>query len=98
MDLKLIKSPDPWLQKKVDPFSFNFLNAKEVERQMVELMLKEGGIGLSANQVGINAQIFVIKPYLLDGAQPFAFINPEIKEISTETESMPEGCVSHPDL
>jgi len=98
MDLKLIKSPDPWLQKKVDPFSFNFLNAKEVERQMVELMLKEGGIGLSANQVGINAQIFVIKPYLLDGAQPFAFINPEIKEISTETESMPEGCLSHPDL
>ena len=61
MELKLVKSPDPWLQKQVSPFNFNFLNAKEVEKQMVELMIKEGGIGLSANQVSIDAQIFVMK-------------------------------------
>jgi peptide deformylase len=98
MDLKLVKSPDPWLEKKLSPFSFNFLNAKEVERQMVELMLQEGGIGLSANQVALDGQIFVMKPYLLPGAKPFALINPEILRISEETELMPEGCLSHPDL
>lgn len=98
MNLKLVKSPDPWLQKKVDPFSFNFLNAKEVEKQMITLMLQEGGIGLSANQVALNAQIFVMKPYLLEGAEPFAVINPEIVEVSTDLDSMPEGCLSHPDL
>lgn len=98
MDLKLVKSPDPWLERKVSPFSFNFLNAKEVERQMIELMLQEGGIGLSANQVALDAQIFVIKPYLIKGAGPFAVINPEILRVSEESELMPEGCLSHPDL
>tara|TARA_B110000503_G_scaffold7367_2_gene9985 strand:- start:1640 stop:2152 length:513 start_codon:yes stop_codon:yes gene_type:complete len=99
MELKLVKSPDPWLSKQVDPFNFNFLNAKEVERQMVELMLQEGGLGLSANQVSINAQIFVIKPYLLgNNVQPFAMINPEIKQVSQEVDLMPEGCLSHPNL
>lgn len=98
MNLTLVKSPDPWLEKKVDPFSFNFLDAKEVERQMITLMLQEGGIGLSANQVALNAQIFVMKPYLIEGAEPFAVINPEVVEVSKESESMPEGCLSHPDL
>lgn len=98
MELKLVKSPDPWLQKQVSPFNYNFLNAKEVEKQMVELMISEGGIGLSANQVSLDAQIFVMKPYLIEGAQPFAVINPEIREVSEEAELMPEGCLSHPDL
>lgn len=99
MDLKLVKSPNEWLSKQLDLFNFNFLDAVEVERQMVELMLKEGGIGLSANQVSMNAQIFVIKPYLLGAnVQPFAMINPEIVKISTEVELMPEGCLSHPGL
>ena len=98
MDLKLVKSPSPWLEKQVSPFSFNFLNAKEVERQMIELMIKEGGIGLSANQVALDAQIFVMKPYLAEVKTPFAVINPEILRISEEQEIMPEGCLSHPDL
>lgn len=98
MDIKLVKSPSPWLEKKVGPFPFNFLNPKEVERQMIELMLQEGGIGLSANQVAIDGQIFVIKPYLLENKQPFAVINPEILRVSEELETMPEGCLSHPDL
>ena len=99
MELKLVKSPNPWLSKQVDPFNFNFLDANEVERQMVELMLQEGGIGLSANQVSLNAQIFVMKPYLLGkDVGPFAIINPVIKEVSEEVELMPEGCLSHPDL
>ena len=80
MDLKLVKSPNEWLSKQVDPFNFNFLNPVEVEKQMIELMIQEGGLGLSANQVSLNAQIFVIKPYLLGKeVKPFAMINPEIK-------------------
>lgn len=98
MDLKLVKSPDPWLEKQVDPFNFNFLNAYEVEKQMIALMLQEGGMGLSANQVALNAQVFVMKPYLLGNVGPFAVINPEILRVSEEMEEMPEGCLSHPDL
>ena len=99
MDLKLVKSPNEWLSKQVDPFNFNFLNPVEVEKQMIELMIQEGGLGLSANQVSLNAQIFVIKPYLLGKeVKQFAMINPEIKRVSEEMELMPEGCLSHPGL
>ena len=96
--MKLIKSPNTWLQKIVDPFDFNTLDAKEVSKNMIALMTQEGGIGLSANQVGINAQIFVMKPHLLEDNSPLTVINPTIDKVSINSELMPEGCLSHPDL
>ena len=98
MNLTIIKSPDPWLQKKVKPFDFETLNAKELSSAMIELMIKEHGIGLSANQVGIDAQIFVMKPHLLENREPFALINPELESVTVNYEDLPEGCLSHPDL
>jgi len=66
---------------------------------MINLMLAEGGIGLSANQVGLDAQIFVIKPYLVDNKnEPFAIINPEIVALTESVDTLPEGCLSHPNL
>jgi len=96
--LKLVKSPDPWLEKKVDTFSFNFLNAAEVSKQMQDIMKQEGGIGLSANQVALDAQIFVMKTHLLKNNVILTVINPEILQVSEEIENMPEGCLSHPNL
>ena len=61
-------------------------------------MVLEGGIGLSANQVGLNGQIFVMKPHLLEDNTPLTVINPIIDKVSVNTELMPEGCLSHPDL
>lgn len=98
MQLKLVKSPNPWLQKQVKPFDFNELDAKEVEASMIELMEVEGGIGLSANQVALDAQIFVMKPYLLTNKTPFAVINPVIEKVSVNTADEPEGCLSFPEL
>lgn len=96
--LKLVKAPNEWLSKKVDLFSFNFLNAEEVSKQMISVMMEEGGIGLSANQVALDAQIFVMKTHLLETNTILTVINPEIVKVSEETELMPEGCLSHPDL
>lgn len=96
--MKLVKSPNPWLEQAVDHFDFEQLDAVSIEKEMIDLMLKEGGIGLSANQVALNAQIFVIKPFLLTDNSPFAVINPKILEVSEEVEDLPEGCLSHPDL
>jgi len=96
--MKLIKSPNTWLQKIVDPFDFNTLDAKEISENMIALMTQEGGIGLSANQVGINAQIFVMKPHLFEDNSPLTVINPTIDKVSINSELMPEGCLSHPDL
>lgn len=96
--MKLVKSPNAWLQKIVDPFDFDELNAQEISEEMIALMAQEGGIGLSANQVGLNARIFVMKSHLLEDNSPLTVINPTIDKVSVNQETMPEGCLSHPDL
>lgn len=96
--MKLVTSPDKWLSQEVKLFDFDTLDAKQIEQQMIELMTVEGGIGLSANQVALDAQIFVIKPHLLENKDPFAVINPVIESLTADTELLPEGCLSHPDL
>jgi len=96
--MKLVKSPDPWLDKVVQPFDFDTLDAKSIAKEMADLMLEEGGIGLSANQVALDAQIFVMKPILLEDKSPLTIINPIIEKVTQDVELMPEGCLSHPDL
>ena len=96
--MKLLAAPNDWLDKVVEPFDFDALDAKQISQDMVSLMQKEGGLGLSANQVGVNGQILVIRPILLEDKTPLTIINPEIVEVSSETEIMVEGCLSYPDL
>ena len=96
--MKLIKSPDPWLSKSLKAFNYSRLDAESISKEMIRLMIEEGGIGLSANQVGIEGRIFVMLPHLLEDKSPLTIINPEILSITEDAEIMPEGCLSHPDL
>ena len=57
-------------------------------------MERFGGIGLSANQVGLDVRMFVMRTQ--DGIQ--AFFNPELTRISQETDLLKEGCLSFPDI
>lgn len=96
--MKLVKSPNEWLQKVVAPFDFDKLDAVTISKEMIDTMITEGGIGLSANQVALDAQIFVMKPILLADKTPLTIINPVIEQVTQDVELMPEGCLSHPDL
>ena len=96
--MHLVKSPDPWLQKVVKDFDFDSLDAKSISGEMIELMIAEGGIGLSANQVALDARIFVMKPHLLQDNSPLTIINPHIESVTVNYEDLPEGCLSHPQL
>lgn len=96
--MKLVKSPDKWLQTAVKEFDFDSLDAKIISEDMIALMKKEGGIGLSANQVALDARIFVMKPHLLEDKTTLVIINPHIESVTINNEEMPEGCLSHPDL
>lgn len=98
--MKLLYSPNEWLDKKVADFDFEKHDPAKIESEMISLMYKEGGIGLSANQVGLDARVFVMKPFVNKDLAPgpFAVINPFIEKISEEMEVMPEGCLSHPGL
>jgi len=96
--MQLIMSPSHWLEKKVELFDFTKYNAEEIANEMIFTMLESSGIGLAANQVGINAQIFVMKPYLLKDKSPLVIINPVLEAVSVNMLTEVEGCLSHPGL
>jgi peptide deformylase len=58
-------------------------------------MERFGGIGLSANQLGLDYRVFVMRT--ADSGIK-AFFNPEVTKLSKETEMMKEGCLSFPDI
>ena len=68
---------------------------KEVEKNLSEAMERFGGIGLSANQLGLYYRVFVMRT--ADSGIK-AFFNPEVTKLSKETEMMKEGCLSFPDI
>lgn len=97
--MKLVLAPNIMLEKAVEPFNYDHLYPAMIAAQMIDLMNKEGGLGLSANQVGLNAQIFVMKAILnKQYGNPLIVINPVINGLSKEIESSAEGCLSHPGL
>ena len=56
-----------------------------------ELTESENGIGLAANQVGINKRVCVINV-----KEPLVLVNPKIVEQSSEQFMFAEGCLSFP--
>ena len=61
-------------------------------RLLHELRQSENGIGLAANQIGINKRVCVVNV-----KEPLVLINPEIIEKSEKEFIFPEGCLSFPD-
>ena len=61
-------------------------------RLLHELRESNNGIGLAANQIGINKRVCVINV-----KEPLVLINPKIVEKSKEQFIFPEGCLSFPD-
>ena len=97
--MKLIIAPDVMLENPVNPYPLEDLHPAPVAIDMLEIMNKNSGLGLSANQVGFNGQIFVMKALLnKEYGSNTVVINPVVKGLSKEQELGIEGCLSHPDL
>ena len=103
--MKLIPPSDPRVQTAIAPFDDamlkdeGFKDRKELTDKMYELMKKYGGIGLSANQVGLPFNMFVMgdHPNLEKGMKLTCF-NPMIISKSEEEVVMEEGCLTFPFL
>ena len=97
--LKLVKFPDPILRQRMPDFNFvdPIIDPVELEKDMIKIMLISDGIGLAANQVGINARVFVMghrdNP---EAAQ--AFFNPVVTANTEEIADIEEGCLSFPGI
>ena len=104
-ELKLIPPNDPRVLSAIAPFQNDMLkeegfkDRKELTEKMFELMRKYGGIGLSANQVGLPFNMFVLgdHPQLENGLKMACF-NPMIISSSEEKVVMKEGCLTFPFL
>jgi peptide deformylase len=99
--LKLVKHPNPILDKPMPDFDFDnpVIDPYQLEEEMIKLMYEENGIGLAAPQVGVEARVFTIMTRHLEGVTtPFAVFNPKILVASEEMDDGDEGCLSFPGL
>lgn len=98
MEILTIKNKDEekFLRKKAAPFDFSTYTRAEATKivsSMRAKMTEAKGIGLAANQIGLNISVFVARV----NNKFYAVFNPVIAEISKETETMDEGCLSVPE-
>ena len=92
---KLVPKTDPILKEKLAEYDFNnpVLNPVELADTLAQNLLLHGGVGLAANQLGLNVRAFAIK------ANPLLVcINPRIVDVSEKQELLEEGCLTFPDL
>jgi len=82
---------------KTPPKFFNFEehDAKEVCEALFKKQHELKGIGLSANQVGLDMRVFVFGDGTPEGLTRY-IINPEVIDVGQETDVMKEGCLSIP--
>lgn len=82
----------------VPPALYDFTNegasASGISSVLFERMKQLGGVGLSANQVGLDMRVFVMGL----GETKIAVFNPEITEYSNTEELFNEGCLSYPGI
>ena len=95
--LEVVNYGNPILRKKCSQVT-NFSKLSDFIDDMFDTMYEEEGIGLAANQVGVDLNLFIIDiSHTDDNEYPRIFINGEIT--SSKGESIfSEGCLSIPEV
>ena len=89
MVIDCTKNTNPLIHKKLKEVTVE--EGMEIATKLFQILNERGdGIGLAANQVGIDAQVAVVNV-----REPLVLINPKIV---SETDEIPyyEGCLSYP--
>ena len=92
----LINSEDPLLHHKIKGCSYN-LDRSKLSYTLTENMFYHRGVGLSANQIGIEERAFVMI-IDIDLQETITCFNPRIIKESKKKVVMEEGCLSYPEL
>ena len=91
---KITKYPEPILRRKLKKVDFFRPELQQISAEMIETMHGAQGIGIAANQVGLDMQIAIITDNGREGTE-MTIINPEIVNSDGE-DLMIEGCLSFP--
>jgi len=89
---KVLLDGDELLRKKSKPVKVFDNSLKELFSDMEETLRREDGAGLSAVQIGVLKNMFII----LDHKVPIRVVNPEILSQSGINKIKEEGCLSVP--
>ena len=81
------------LKKPCEPVSgLTFGEGEEIGAKLLKALSEsKNGIGLAANQIGINKRVCVVNV-----KEPIVLVNPKIVELSEDKFIFPEGCLSFP--
>lgn len=91
------KNETKLLRKKMAPFDFSKHSKTEIRvliKRMREAMKKANGIGLSANQIGLDMHVFVAQAE----GKFYSVFNSKLVKLSDEFVNMEEGCLSVPEI
>ena len=86
--MRLIKDPNK-LRKPLEGKSMTQEQIDEISTTLLTELTKHGGIGLSANQIGLDVRACVINV-----KEPLVLINPIVTEVSQDTVAYVEQCLS----
>lgn len=99
--LPIVKYPDPRLRQATQEVADVDESIRQLVADMAETMYAGNGVGLAAIQVGSPHRIFLIEASAGGGNEndpPLVFINPRVEELSRESETDEEGCLSFPGI
>ena len=88
----IVKVGDPVLNKKCRPVTEFDEKLANLLDDMFETMHDANGVGLAGPQVGILRRVVVVDT----GEEDLELVNPEVVEVSEETQTGVEGCLSLP--
>ncbi len=94
------KKQEKFLRKKTVDFDFSKFSKKDITdliARMRRIMRAANGIGLSANQIGLDFKVFVAEVPDPDGGTKFyAVFNPKFVKLGDNMATYEEGCLSIP--
>ena len=93
--LELVDEKDPILYSPIPATDFSEIDLDKVVEDLFDTMHYHKGVGISANQVGLNYRLFVIQ---IPSQPEMVFMNPTITETSGAPYFAYEGCLSFPNL
>ena len=95
--MNLIKYPNEILEREVKDVDLENpgFDPVELKKEMVDFMIANNGIGLSANQIGLDAKVFVMGDSVENSTM---CINPTVLQYTSDTAVDVEGCLSFPNV
>jgi len=93
--MQIITLGNELLRQKAEKITAIDEDTVKLANQMLEILVRDKGIGLAGPQIGVMKRIFVVA---VQGDEPRVFINPSILETSHKTVKFEEGCLSIPGI